>query len=398
MNKVITINLGGTAYQLEEVGYDTLRAYLETAAARLQGNPDRDEIMSDIEQAIGEKFRALLGSHKTVVVTKEVAAVLDEMGPIEDDTGAAVDPGTSGAKARAEASGPGPAQTGRTPGQPGAPKRLYRINDGAMIAGVCNGIAAYVNIDPTIVRLAFILLTITWGAGVLVYLVLAVVVPKARSPEEKAAACGEPFTAQEFIRRAKAGYYEAAKGFPDRQARREWKRRMKQEVRGWRQSFDREMRENRNQWRDNWHRYWAEYADVHPGIGIALPLLSVLHGAVAILCLCALISLLATGAMFGLLLPASVPMWIAVIVMLFVYKICTWPLKAARRACYYGYGRPRWAWSFVFLLDAVIWLAVVAALLWLGSHYLPQVREAVRNIPSVAHDAVHQIKQWWKEK
>jgi len=129
-----------------------------------------------------------------------------------------------------------------------------------------------------------------------------------------------------------------------------------------------------------------------------LPLLSVLHGAVAILCLCALISLLATGAMFGLLLPASVPMWIAVIVMLFVYKICTWPLKAARRACYYGYGRPRWAWSFVFLLDAVIWLAVVAALLWLGSHYLPQVREAVRNIPSVAHDAVHQIKQWWKEK
>ena len=61
MNKVITINLGGTAYQLEEGGYDALRAYLETATARLQGNPDRDEILSDIEQAIAEKFRALLG-------------------------------------------------------------------------------------------------------------------------------------------------------------------------------------------------------------------------------------------------------------------------------------------------------------------------------------------------
>src|SRR5580658_2963415 len=88
MNKVITINLGGTAYQLEEGGYDALRAYLETATARLQGNPDRDEILLDIERAIAEKFRALLGSYKTVVVTKEVAAVLAEMGPIEADSGA----------------------------------------------------------------------------------------------------------------------------------------------------------------------------------------------------------------------------------------------------------------------------------------------------------------------
>ena len=76
MNKVITINLGGTAYQLEEGGYDALRAYLETATARLQGNPDRDEILLDIERAIAEKFRALLASHKTVVGTKEVAVVL----------------------------------------------------------------------------------------------------------------------------------------------------------------------------------------------------------------------------------------------------------------------------------------------------------------------------------
>ncbi len=101
MNKVITINLGGTAYQLEEGGYDALRAYLETAAARLQRNPDRDEILSDIERAIAEKFRALLGSDKTVVETKEVAAVLAEMGPIEADSGEAADPGASGAGAPA---------------------------------------------------------------------------------------------------------------------------------------------------------------------------------------------------------------------------------------------------------------------------------------------------------
>src|SRR5208283_1351810 len=96
MNKVITINLGGNAFQLEEGGYDALRAYLETATARLAGNPDRDEILSDIERAIADKFRALLASHKTVVEAKEVAAVLADMGPIEADPGGA-DAGGAGA-------------------------------------------------------------------------------------------------------------------------------------------------------------------------------------------------------------------------------------------------------------------------------------------------------------
>ena len=60
MNKVITINLGGTAYQLEEGGYDALRAYLETAPRHgCKAIRTADEILADIEQAIAEKFRSL---------------------------------------------------------------------------------------------------------------------------------------------------------------------------------------------------------------------------------------------------------------------------------------------------------------------------------------------------
>jgi phage shock protein PspC (stress-responsive transcriptional regulator) len=381
MNKVITINLGGNAYQLEEGAYDALRAYLETAAARLQGNPDRDEILSDIERAIAEKFLALLASHKTVVVTQEVAAVLAEMGPIEADPGEAPDPGASGA------SGPGAAGEEQAAGHGRTPRRLYRIHEGAMIAGVCNGIAAHVNLDPTLVRLAFVILTMLWGTGLLVYLVMAIVVPEARSPEEKAAASGNPSTAQEFIRRAKEGYYEAMKGFPDRKARREWKRR-----------FKRDMRANADQWRHNWHCYWEEQAPIHPGMGFALPLLSLLHGAAKVLWICALISLLATGAVFGLALPANVPVWVAALLLFIAYGILVGPLKVARRACYRGLGRSRWAWCFVFLLDAMVWLAVVAALLWLAVHYFPELREAVRSIPSLAHQAADDIRAGWKGK
>jgi len=76
MNKVITINLGGNAYQLEEGGYDALRSYLDAAGRRLEGNPDRDEIIADIERAIADKVRGVLGANKTVVLAREVAAII----------------------------------------------------------------------------------------------------------------------------------------------------------------------------------------------------------------------------------------------------------------------------------------------------------------------------------
>jgi len=313
---------------------------------------------------------------------KEVAVVLEEMGLIEADPVATADEGASSTGKSSTVAGEEQAA-----GSSGKPKRLYRISEGSMIAGVCNGLAAYVNIDPTLVRLAFVLLTIFWGTGVLAYLVMAIVVPEARSPEEKAAASGNPTTAQEFIRRAKEGYYEALKGFPDRKARREWKRR-----------FKRDLRANADQWCQNWHGYWAEHVPFHPGMGFALPFLSLLHGAVKILWICVSISLLATGAVFGLALPANVPMWVAALLLFIAYGIVACPLKIARRACYRGLGYQSWAWSFVFLLDAVVWVAVVVALLWLAVHFSPELRTAVQGFPSLAHQAVDDIRTWWNGK
>src|SRR5580692_3493993 len=130
MNKVITINLNGNAYQLEEDGFEALRRYLESAGRRLEGNPDKAEIIADIEQSIGDKFRALLGVNKTVVVTKEVMDVIAEMGPVQDASGAEDEP-AAGAGAK---DGP---QAAAAAEAPGTPKRLYRIREGAMIGGVC---------------------------------------------------------------------------------------------------------------------------------------------------------------------------------------------------------------------------------------------------------------------
>ncbi len=56
-------------------------------------------------------------------------------------------------------------------------KRLIRSRDNKMLFGVCAGVADYLNVDPAIVRLLLVLLTLWNGVGLLIYLVLALVMP-----------------------------------------------------------------------------------------------------------------------------------------------------------------------------------------------------------------------------
>ncbi len=57
-------------------------------------------------------------------------------------------------------------------------KRLYRSTTNCMLAGVCGGIAEYFNIDPTLIRLAWVLFCALGGSGVLAYIIAAIIIPK----------------------------------------------------------------------------------------------------------------------------------------------------------------------------------------------------------------------------
>ena len=56
-------------------------------------------------------------------------------------------------------------------------KRLYRIEEGKMVAGVCGGVAEYFNIDPTVVRLGWALVSAFAGAGIVAYIAAAIIMP-----------------------------------------------------------------------------------------------------------------------------------------------------------------------------------------------------------------------------
>ena len=57
-------------------------------------------------------------------------------------------------------------------------QKLYRIRTGRKILGVCGGLANYFDIDPTIVRVVFALIGLFWGAGILAYFIMALVIPE----------------------------------------------------------------------------------------------------------------------------------------------------------------------------------------------------------------------------
>ena len=164
-------------------------------SATWRDNPDRAEILADLEQAIGDKCRACLGAHKTVVSADEIQRILAEMGPVEGSA--------SVRRAPARRDAPAPQSAWRSSGSP-FPRRMYRLPRAACGPVCAADLAAYFGIDVVWVRVAFVLLTIfTGGVWILIYIAMCFIVPMAETAEERAAAYGAPFNAQELINRVK---------------------------------------------------------------------------------------------------------------------------------------------------------------------------------------------------
>lgn len=359
MNKVITVNLNGRAYQVEEQAFGALRAYLDEAERLLADDPDCREILADLEQAIGDKGSRCLGAGKNVLSEAEMQRILAEMGPVE--TGAEA----TGAEATGAAAG-----SGATPRETTGPKRLYLVREGEMIAGVCNGLAAYLGVDPTIVRLVFVvLLVLSSGLFGIAYLVLMFVVPTAKTAEERAAARGLPFNAQELVEQAKRHYGD----LKDSHQRWRDRRRKKKEHAFWRPKEKRAAEEPQARpFEQPQPGYGARVA-----AGIVLPLIGVVSAALTVACVFALVSFLATGGILGWSPPIDVPPWVAIGAVIAAYALIAAPLRAVRYASYEALG-PRRGW-FVFW-DGVLWIALVILAWWIASQYVPGVGEFFRHL------------------
>jgi phage shock protein PspC (stress-responsive transcriptional regulator) len=359
MHKVIVIHLNGNAYQLDEDGYRALRGYLDRAADQLADNPDRAEILVDLEQAIAEKCHRFLGPHKTVVLAAEVAQIIAEMGPVDAGGEAGAEAADGGGRTRA----PGPDDAG--PVDPEAPRRLYRIREGAHVAGVCTGLAAYLGSDVQHIRIAFILLTLfTGGAGAIAYGVLMFALPEARTSQEEAAAWGLPFNAKEVVDRAMKDVASIGR-------QTDWKAH---------------WRKGRRQWRQQ--RRWATWDDGrwrgaavppvdHPTrivAGVMAPLFGVVRVVLFVALVFAIVSLVNTGAVFGWRMPLGTPLWAGILALAVAHHLIAAPL----RATYYGYG-PGADWAAVWV--GLVWMVLLVWLAWYGAQHVPEIERFIENLP-----------------
>jgi phage shock protein PspC (stress-responsive transcriptional regulator) len=173
MKKVININFQGRVIPIEETAYDMLKQYVESLRVFFANEEGRDEIINDIEGRIAELFGESLKKGSTCITDIEVTNIINSMGRPEDFE-------AEEAKVHSQLGG----ETGKGTYSTAEPRtttsrgRLYRNLNDKLLGGVCSGVASYLRVDPTIVRLLFAVITFGgFGLGFLIYIVLWIVLP-----------------------------------------------------------------------------------------------------------------------------------------------------------------------------------------------------------------------------
>ncbi|HAH25527.1 MAG TPA: hypothetical protein DCL77_17515 [Prolixibacteraceae bacterium] len=176
MKKTFTINISGSIFHIDEDAFEKLQRYLQMLNRHFGKALEGQEILQDIEARIAELLIDRTANKVEVVTDAMVDEVIARMGKAEDF----MEPGDQEPSA---ATGPGAAAVEQE--QP-IRRRLYRDGDNRVLGGVCSGLGAYFNIDMVVLRVIFVLLIfLGLGSSLLIYIILWIVVPKAKTTAQR---------------------------------------------------------------------------------------------------------------------------------------------------------------------------------------------------------------------
>jgi phage shock protein PspC (stress-responsive transcriptional regulator) len=248
MNKVVQINLSGIVFTIDDDAYDTLKTYLEKVKANASTLDGIDEMMLDIEARVAEVLQDRLGITRKVVSRQDVDAVIEIMGSpeafsSESEPASKTETNNSirhfrrsqqdkvlggvcgGAGAYFSIDpmvfrilfligffvyGTGvllyiilwiavPEMDAPISEQPYT-RKLFRDPETRVLGGVCSGIGAYLGIDNVWIRLLFLISFFFFGSGLFIYVVLWIVLPKAKTSTDRLRMKGEPVDLQNIER------------------------------------------------------------------------------------------------------------------------------------------------------------------------------------------------------
>ncbi|WP_261395244.1 PspC domain-containing protein [Membranihabitans marinus] len=191
MNKIEYINLGGIPLAIDMDASQRLQDYLYELDDYFGKSDYADEIIRDIELRLAELIEESMGSRKVANMTDIEKSIAIMGRPDQFEQPDRDEPGETYAGNKESAS---------------YRRKLYRDPENKVIAGVCSGIAAYFDIDdPIWVRLAFAIIFFTAGAGVLLYIILWIVMPKARTSIDRLRMKGQPIDLENIERMMESG-------------------------------------------------------------------------------------------------------------------------------------------------------------------------------------------------
>ena len=170
MKKIININFHSRVIPIEETAYDILRKYVDSLKKHFADEEGGDEIVNDIENRFAELFSDRLKKDATCITDADVEEIITSMGRPEDFDQDETS-NKNGNSSRNSSSFTEEAAADE-------PRRLYRSENDKMLGGVCGGLAAYLRIDPSVVRIIYALLILgSFGTALLLYIILWIALP-----------------------------------------------------------------------------------------------------------------------------------------------------------------------------------------------------------------------------
>lgn len=213
MKKTLTVNLGGTVFNIDDDAYRLLDNYLCNLKAHFSKEEGAEEIVDDIERRISELLAEKLAEGKQVITISDVEEVIARVGKPEemDQEGQA---GEADASQNQGAASTQTSTQGST--QSTAHRRLFRNPDDKILGGVISGIAAYFCWDVTLLRLLLLVILVCgYGTLIPVYIVCWFLIPEARTAAEKLSMRGEAITVENIGKTVTDGFEKVAGGVND---------------------------------------------------------------------------------------------------------------------------------------------------------------------------------------
>ena len=196
MKEVVSVAIGNKSFTLETDAYELLRDYLDAFRNRSSVGVQSDETMEDIEERIAEILSSKTSSVKNVVNIYMIDEIIQRLGMPDGSAykGAGQNSQATGQNFNGQAYAN---QAYTNPPYTDKPqKKFYRDIDNRSIGGVCSGLGYYLDFDPTILKVLFVVLFLIGGGGLLIYIILWIIAPAAQTPVQKCEMRGWPLTAE----------------------------------------------------------------------------------------------------------------------------------------------------------------------------------------------------------